>query len=144
LLVFSSTRVLSFVLVGFIQSHWADQAPAAADDDKQVQSAQSNPKLTMRQRALAVYDADGDGRLNATEREAIRKAGSPFAVKRPVFRRGRAARDKAWIKKHDKDGDGELNAQERRAAHAALLKIWGKLVGQYAAFENDKPVVANL
>ena len=67
---------------------------------------QEQKNLTVRQRALEQFDADGDGRLNAVEREAIRKAGSPFAVKRPRFIRDRR-RHEQRIKKYDKDDDGE-------------------------------------
>ena len=73
--------------------------------------------VTLRQRVLAEYDTDGDGRLNASEREVLQKAGSPFAKKRP--RRGRRRFDPATVKKHDK-------------------------VGVYQAFEKDQPVVKNL
>ena len=68
---------------------------------------QAQSDLTVRQHALEQFDADGDGRLNAVEREAIRKAGSPFAVKRPKYIRDRR-RHEQRIKKYDKDGDGEL------------------------------------
>ena len=50
---------------------------------------QEQNDLTIRQRALKQFDADEDGRLNAVERETLRKAGSPFAVKRPRFIRNR-------------------------------------------------------
>ena len=138
---FACTCVLCCVLAAGTQLRAADEKPAAEEKSKSVES---KTKLSIRQRALAAYDADGDGRLNAAEREAIRRDGSPFAVERPVFRRGRATRDKAWIKKHDKDGDGKLNTDEQRAANAALRKVWSQLVGKYAAFKDDRPVVANL
>ena len=104
---------------------------------------QEQTNLTVRQRALEKFDADGDGRLNAVEREAIRKAGSPFAVKRPRFIRDHR-RHEQRIKKYDKDGDGELSEEEEQAAHQALLKVWGRLVGKYKAFVNDRPIVENL
>jgi len=137
----ASTCALCCLLAAGPQSRASDQKPDAGEKTKAVASP---AKLSVRQRALAVYDADGDGRLNAAEREAIRRDGSPFAVERPVFRRGWVTRDKAWIKKHDKDGDGKLNADEQRAANVALRKLWGQLVGKYAAFKDDRPVVANL
>ena len=98
--------------------------------------------VTFRQRVLAKFDTDEDGRLNASERNALRKAGSPFARKRPGFRRPRF--DPATVKKYDKDGNGELDGKEARAAQNGLRTKWGELVGVYKAFENDKPVVANL
>ncbi|SVC38939.1 uncharacterized protein METZ01_LOCUS291793, partial [marine metagenome] len=104
---------------------------------------QAQSDLTVRQRALEQFDADGDGRLNAVEREAIRKAGSPFAVKRPRYIRDRR-RHEQRIKKYDKDGDGELSEEEEEIAHQALLKVWGRLVGKYKAFVDDRPIVENL
>ena len=104
---------------------------------------QEQSDLTVRQRAVEQFDADGDGRLNAVEREAIRKAGSPFAVKRPRYIRDRR-RHEQRIKKYDKDGDGELNEEEEKEAHQALLKMWGRLVGKYKAFVDDRPIVENL
>ena len=98
--------------------------------------------VTFRQRVLAKFDTDEDGRLNASERKALRKAGSPFARKRPGFRRPRF--DPATVKKYDKDGNGELDGKEARAAQNGLRAKWGELVGVYKAFEKDKPVVANL
>ena len=97
---------------------------------------------TFRQRVLAKFDTDDDGRLNATERKALRKAGSPFARKRPGFRRPRY--DPATVKKYDQDGNGELDRKEARAAQNGLRAKWGELVGVYKAFEKDEPVVANL
>ena len=66
---------------------------------------QEQNDLTIRQRALKQFDTDGDGRLSVVEREAIRKAGSPFAVKRPRYIRDHR-RHEQRIKKYDKDGDG--------------------------------------
>ena len=99
--------------------------------------------LTIRQRVLEQFDADRDGRLNAVERETLRKAGSPFAVKRPQFIRNRR-RHEQRIKKYDKDGDGELNQEEERAARQALENVWSRLVGEYKAFIDDRPIVENL
>ena len=104
---------------------------------------QEQNDLTIRQRALKQFDTDGDGRLSVVEREAIRKAGSPFAVKRPRYIRDHR-RHEQRIKKYDKDGDGELSEEEEEIAHQALLKVWGRLVGKYKAFVNDRPIVENL
>ena len=105
-------------------------------------TAKDAQDVTFRQRVLAKFDTDEDGRLNASERNALRKAGSPFARKRPGFRRPRF--DPATVKKYDKDGNGELDGKEARAAQNGLRAKWGELVGVYKAFEKDKPVVANL
>jgi len=145
LIPWSVLCVLGFLFSGAAHTPWNLLAETIADDDSPQKSpSKGDTKQTIRERALAAYDADGDGRLNAAEREAIRKAGSPFAVERPVFRWGRSREDKAWVKKHDKDGDGKLNAEESRAARTALRSFWGELVQQYQAFKDDKPIVANL
>ena len=104
---------------------------------------QEQNDLTIRQRALKQFDTDGDGRLSVIEREALRKAGSPFAVKRPRYIRDHQ-RHEQRIKKYDKDGDGELSEEEEEIAHQALLKVWGRLVGKYKAFVNNRPIVENL
>lgn len=119
----SPTGVLIF-LIGI--------APMAGDSED----------VSFRQRVLAKFDTDDDGRLNAKEREALRKAGSPFARKRPGYRRSRY--DPATVKKYDQDGNGELDGKEARAAQNGLRAKWGELVGVYKAFEKDEPVVANL
>ena len=106
-------------------------------------SNQKQSTLTIRQRVLEQFDADRDGRLNAVERETLRKAGSPFAVKRPQFIRNRR-RHEQRIKKYDKDGDGELSQEEEKAAHQALENVWSRLVGEYKAFIDDRPIVENL
>ena len=110
--------------------------------DRNRPDGQDAENVTFRQRVLAKFDTDEDGRLNASERNALRKAGSPFARKRPGFRRPRF--DPATVKKYDKDGNGELDGKEARAAQNGLRAKWGALVGVYKAFEKDKPVVANL
>ena len=104
---------------------------------------QEQNDLTIRQRALKQFDADEDGRLNAVERETLRKAGSPFAVKRPRFIRNRR-RHEQRIKKYDKDGDGELSQEEEKAARQALENVWSRLVGEYKAFVDDRPIAENL
>ena len=85
---------------------------------------QEQTNLTVRQRALEKFDADGDGRLNAVEREAIRKAGSPFAVKRPRFIRDRR-RHEQRIKKYDKDGDGEPDYPHKHGPNGEEIKTEG-------------------
>ena len=73
-------------------------------------TAKDAQDVTFRQRVLAKFDTDEDGRLNASERQALRKAGSPFARKRPGFRRPRF--NPATVKKYDKDGNGELDGRK--------------------------------
>ena len=106
-------------------------------------SKQKQINFSIRQRVLDQFDSDKDGRLSAVERETLRKAGSPFAVKRPRFIRNRK-RHEQRIKKYDKDGDGELNQAEEKAARQALENVWRNLVGEYKAFINDRPIVENL
>jgi hypothetical protein len=118
----------------------ANQVSAADSGEDADESAP-----TVRERALERFDADGDGRLDDGEREAIRKAGRPFAVKRPRYIRDR--RQRRRIQKYDKDGDGELSKEEiqqEQADQAVVMAAWNKLVGEYAAFENGRAVVENL
>ena len=106
-------------------------------------SEQEKSDTTIRQRVLNQFDVDGDGRLNIVERETLRKAGSPFAVKRPKFIRNRR-RHKQRIKMYDKNGDGKLSREEEGVARKELENVWSKLVGKYKAFIDDRPVVENL
>ncbi|MBC7981192.1 MAG: hypothetical protein H7Y36_11575, partial [Armatimonadetes bacterium] len=52
---------------------------------------------------IAKFDADGDGKLNKTERTAAKEARKAI----------RQERRKQWLAKFDQDGDGVLNAQEK-------------------------------
>ena len=106
-------------------------------------SKQKQINFYIHQRVLDQFDSDKDGRLSAVERETLRKAGSPFAVKRPRFIRNRK-RHEQRIKKYDKNGDGELDQAEEKTARQALENVWRNLVGEYKAFINDRPIVENL
>ncbi len=67
------------------------------------------------EKIISQFDADGDGQLNESERQAMREA----------FRRsrggpGRGGPDRAqMMKRFDADGDGQLNEEERAALEAA-------------------------
>ena len=106
-------------------------------------SKQKQLNFYIHQRVLDQFDSDKDGRLSTVERETLRKAGSPFAVKRPRFIRNRK-RHEQRIKKYDKNGNGELDQAEEKTARQALENVWRNLVGEYKAFINDRPIVENL
>jgi Ca2+-binding EF-hand superfamily protein len=73
----------------------------AADGEKKGTPKRENPRDKM----LEKYDKNGDGKLDASEREAWRKD-----------------REAEVIKKYDKNGDGKLDQSEREAARAERRK----------------------
>ena len=98
---------------------------------------------SVRERALEQFDANRDGRLDVLEREEIRKAGKPFAVKRPRYVRDRR-RHRQRLKLYDTNGDGELSEAEEEAAEKLLQRTWNRLSEEYGLWEDDRPVVKNL
>jgi Ca2+-binding EF-hand superfamily protein len=71
-----------------------------------------------RQRVLARYDADADGKLNAPERRALKadletRFGSPLAVRFGLAHRAHVVRRAQWL--FDENGDGQLSSDERTA-----------------------------
>lgn len=90
------------------------------------------PRNPGRPEALAQYDKDGDGQLNATEREAMRLA----MASRLSQPEGAASSDapggaprfnpEEMMKQFDKNGDGELDEQEREAMRAAMAARGGR------------------
>ena len=74
----------------------------AADGDKKETPKRENPRAKM----LEKYDKNGDGKLDAGEREAWRKD-----------------REAEVTKKYDKNGDGKLDPSEREAAREERRKI---------------------
>ena len=100
--------------------------------------------LSLRERIVAKYDEDGDGRLNAKEREVLRKGGEYRSVKEKFRRGGRQDFGPAMTKKYDKDQDGKLNDQEYSAAEKGLRAKWDELVQKYQAYKDDRVVIDNL
>ena len=98
---------------------------------------------SVRERALKQFDADRDGRLNVLEREEIRQAGKPFAVKRPRYIRDRR-RHRQRLKLYDTNGDGELSEAEDEAAEKSLQRTWNRLSDEYDIWQDDRPVVKHL
>ncbi len=114
-----------------------------------LQQAEDGPLSpgALRARAIAAFDKDGDGRLNAIEREALRKSGKRFAPEKPRYRRGGSKRQKfspETVARFDEDKDGKLSQEEYDAAIGVVYRRWLELVREYQAFEDDKPVVENL
>jgi hypothetical protein len=103
----------------------ASQALAAPGDGKKP-DRQPNPERM--QKILEKFDADGDGKLNAEERQAARQArearqgnrpkqgqGKPGQARRPggQAQAGGPMRDPAaMFKQADTDGNGQLSQQE--------------------------------
>jgi hypothetical protein len=73
----------------------------AADGEKKAEKRE-NP----RDKTLEKYDKNKDGKLDQSEREALRKD-----------------REAEIVKKHDKNGDGKLDDSEREAARAERRKV---------------------
>lgn len=91
-----------------------------------------------RQEMLAHFDANGDGKLDETERAAAREAGQESGRLQGAFMQGydadgngtlsdaekaKAQADwKAFVAKHDTDGNGQLSRAESKAAREAWAK----------------------
>jgi Ca2+-binding EF-hand superfamily protein len=76
-----------------------------------------------RQRVLARYDANGDGRLGPVERNALRddlqaRTGHPIALRFGVMHRAHVIKRLKWV--FDADLDGALSSDERTAMLDAL------------------------
>lgn len=103
---------------------------------------------SLRQRVLAMFDADGNGRLDAQERELLRKSGKFGPQRRGAARRGAAKRRQQFgpnsLKKYDQDQDGKLDDKEYEAAQRGLRAKWEELVQTYSAYKDDRPVVGQL
>ena len=104
----------------------------------------------LRDRLLAEYDADDNGRLTGDERTATNEAlaagrlprllSSPVAAAAPVGARNERRRDgfegsgfrdeqfqqirAQLLQKYDEDGDGELNREERRASREEAGRMY--------------------
>jgi len=82
-------------------------ATASAEEDAQ------RPQAPNRAEIIAKFDADGDGILNETERQAAREAMAK-----------RAEEEK--LRRFDTNGDGILDDAERRAAREAMANEAGE------------------
>ncbi len=81
---------------------------------------QAAPQISAenKQRILEKFDTDGDGKLNDSERAALKSA-----IKEKRAQSGNKLTPKQKqrvLKKFDKDGDGKLNDSERAALKSAL------------------------
>src|SRR5215470_18268809 len=89
--------VLGLSLLGFVAM--------AADDDKKPAPA---PERPVAPRLLQQYDKNHDGKLDDSEKEAMKK--------------DQEAKRKEFIAKYDKNGDGKLDESEMAAARADRRK----------------------
>ena len=83
-----------------------------------------------RERAmLKRYDANGDGELDAQEREQFKKEVE--------------AEKKVWLERYDLDGDGEISSEEKKAAKVKLENAKDKEPGSKAPQKvSPKPLLA--
>ena len=83
-----------------------------------------------RERAmLKRYDANGDGELDAQEREQFKKEVE--------------AEQKVWLERYDLDGDGEISSEEKKAAKVKLESTKKKDPGSKAPQKvPPKPLLA--
>ena len=83
-----------------------------------------------RERAmLKRYDANGDGELDAQEREQFKKEVE--------------AEKKVWLERYDLDGDGEISSEEKKAAEVKLGNVKKKAPGSKAPQKvPPKPLLA--
>lgn len=91
------TTLVTFSLAGL----------ASAEGEKCHKKRKLSPEK--KAELLALYDEDGDGKLNEAERE-----------------KARSARRAKILEKFDSNGDGELNEEEKKKARAARKQRDGK------------------
>lgn len=72
-----------------------------------------------REAMLKRFDANGDGKLDETERAAVRKAMEERGLGGPGKGPGNGPGREEILKRFDKDGDGKLNDEERATAMKA-------------------------
>lgn len=94
---------LALASVGLAGSGIASAQPPAAND---------TPRSERRAEALKKYDANGNGKLDESERDAMRKD----------MRQKFEARRAEVLQKYDANGDGQLDESERAAMRADFTK----------------------
>jgi len=99
-------------------------------------------RRNLRERVLAAFDANKDGKLAGAERD---KANAALAAGRvpagKASRRGAltGALDPRTVAKHDADGDGQLSRDERRAMFRARAETWrGEMLAKYDTDKDGK------
>ncbi len=85
---------------------------------------------TFQEELRSRFDENGDGWLNAAERESMRKERV-----RPGRRSNRSRRGFQWprdiVERFDSDGDGKLDRQEGQTAWATSRRRWEELQKEY-------------
>jgi HlyD family secretion protein len=96
-------------------------AEVADADHGRPAGARGETDRMSREEMLKEFDKDGDGKLNETEREAMRVAmATRFASPGDGRGGGQRVSPEEMLKRFDKNGDGELDDQERAAMREAL------------------------
>ncbi len=94
---------------------------SAADKPKRPDGPGPGHEFTPPPEVLKKFDTNGDGKLDDTERMAMREA-----MKAEM------------LKKYDKDGDGKLSEDERKAMQAEMAARHKELLDKYDANKNGK------
>lgn len=114
----------TFTLIGATTAVWLSGAPVAWADP--------GPEFERRRAAMvAKFDKNGDGRLDATEREAARET-KKLESRRPA-RNQMFQMPPEIVAKYDKDGDGQLNDEENAAAGEGIRVRWAQVQKDYDA-----------
>lgn len=92
----------------------AEQRPDKPKREKGQQGDRGRPS---REEVLKQFDADGDGKLNETEKQAAHEA----------------RKEQMLLRRFDKDRDGALSAEERAKADEFIAKREAKMLEKYDA-----------
>lgn len=114
-------RKAAFSFVLLVSAGWAVSQPALA-----APGEGDGKRAELRQKLLQKFDKNGNGELDADEREAAKEAVQKRREKGGGKGQGGAGPDperrKKLLEKFDKDGDGKLSESERAAAKEARAK----------------------
>ncbi|WP_309399581.1 EF-hand domain-containing protein [Cerasicoccus maritimus] len=121
----------------------SESARPQRPDGKQRQGGQ-RPDRPSREEILTQFDADGDGKLSETEREAAREFhmeqmalrrfdadgdGALSEEERSKYEAFKSEREAKMLDRFDADGDGVLSDEERQTAREAFQQRRGKRQG---------------
>lgn len=96
--------------------------PVVAQDAPAQAAPERGPQVN-RVELIRQFDQDGDGILNAAERQAAREAMLKLRPQRPATQNAeRSAAAQELMRRLDQNGDGQIGDAERAAARAELAK----------------------